>query len=210
MSFDYKRSIPQYILTLIVAVFLIEYALPEGPLTVVRNELTLWLTIIASFTFFLAGFTLVMRYLREVTGAQQGTGTMYAIEFFVIFVAYLGVALATGGIGGESYTWLYTNIHGNLAQAVWVFYVFLEPWAAYKAFQLRSKEAIILAITGLTYILYLAPSIPAVVPAIGTFADWIVNVPAKGGARGAIITMGVGALLLSLRMLVGKEKGIVD
>jgi len=135
---------------------------------------------------------------------------MYAIEFFVIFVVYIGIALFSGGIGGESYKWLYTTIHGNLSQAVWVLYVFLEPWAAYKAFQLRSKEAIILAVTGLTYILYLAPSIPAVVPAIGTFADWIINVPAKGGARGAIITMAVGALLLAFRMMTGTEKGIVD
>jgi hypothetical protein len=210
MSFDYKRNIPQYLLTAIVAVFLIEYALPEGPLTIVKNELSLWLTIIASFTFFIAAITLVIRYARSLTGAREGTGMMYAIEFFVIFVAYIGVALLMGGVSGDSYKWLYTNIHGNLSQAVWVFYVFLEPWAAYKAFQMRSKEAIILAITGLTYILYLAPSIPAVVPAIGTFADWIVNVPASGGARGAIITMGVGALLLSLRMLSGKEKGIVD
>ena len=210
MSFDYKRSVPQILLTLIVAVFLIEYALPEGPLTVVKNELALWLTIIASFTFFIAAITLVIRYARDITGAKQGSGMLYAIEFFVIFVAYIGVALVTGGVGGDSYKWLYTNIHGNLSQAVWVFYVFLEPWAAYKAFQLRSKESIILAITGLTYILYLAPSIPAVVPAIGTLADWIVNVPASGGSRGAIITMGVGALLLSLRMLAGKEKGIVD
>jgi hypothetical protein len=210
MSFDYKRSVPQYLLTLIVAVFLIEYALPEGPLTIVKNELALWLTIIASFTFFIAAVTLVIRYARDLTGAKEGSGMLYAIEFFVIFVAYIGIAFATGGISGDSYTWLYTNIHGNLSQAVWVFYVFLEPWAAYKAFQLRSKEAIILAITGLTYILYLAPSIPAVVPFIGDFANWIVNVPAKGGARGAIITMGVGALLLSLRMLTGKEKGIVD
>ncbi len=210
MSFDYKRNIPQYLLTLIVAVFLIEYALPEGPLTVVRNELTLWLTIIASFTFFIAAITLVLRYARNLTGVKDGSIMLYAIEFFVIFVAYLGIALATGGIGGDSYKWLYTNVHGNLSQAVWVLYVFLEPWAAYKAFQLRSKESIILAVTGLTYILYLAPSIPAVVPAIGDFANWIVNVPAKGGARGAIITMGVGALLLSLRMLTGKERGIVD
>jgi hypothetical protein len=210
MSFDYKRSIPQYLLTLIVAVFLIEYALPEGPLTVVRNELTLWLTIIASFTFFIAAVTLIIRYARDLTGAKKGSGMLYAIEFFVVFIAYIGVALVTGGIGGDSYKWLYTTIHGNLSQAVWVFYVFLEPWAAYKAFQLRSKESIILAVTGLAYVLYLAPTIPAVVPALGTFADWIVNVPAKGGARGAIITMGVGALLLSLRMLTGRERGIVD
>ncbi len=210
MSFDYKRKIPKYLLTLILAVFLIEYALPEGPLTVVMNELTLWLTIIASFTFFLAAATLVLRYAKNLTGAKDGTVMLYAIEFFVIFVVYIGVALASGGISGDSYKWLYTTIHGNLSQAVWVLYVFLEPWAAYKAFQMRSKEAIILAITGLTYILYLAPSIPAVVPAIGTFAEWIVNVPARGGARGAIITMGVGALLLALRMLTGKERGIVD
>ena len=210
MSFDYKRKVPQYLLTIIVAVFLIEYALPEGPLTFVKNELTLWLTIIASFTFFVAAITLIVRYSRELTGAKQGSGMMYAIEFFAVFVIYIGVALLTGGVSGDSYKWLMNTIYGNLAQAVWVFYVFLEPWAAYKAFQMRSKESIILAVTGLTYLLTLAPSMPAMVPLIGDFKQWIVNVPGKGGMRGAIITMGVGALLLSLRMLTGKEKGIVD
>jgi len=210
MSFDYKRKVPQYLLTLIIAVFLIEFAIPEGPLTWVKNELTLWLTLIASFTFFIAAITLVIRYTKELIAGKDKPRMLYAILFFVVFVIYIGVALLIGGIGGDSYKWLYTNIHGNLSQAVWVLYVFLEPWAAYKAFQLRSKEAMILAITGLTYILYLAPSIPTIVPPIGTFADWIVNVPAKGGARGAIITMGVGALLLALRMMTGKEKGILD
>jgi len=210
MSFDYKRKVPQYLLTLIIAVFIIEFALPEGPLTWVKNELTLWLTLIASFTFFIAAITLVIRYTKELTVTKDTPRMLYAICFFVTFVIYIGVALLTDGIAGDRYKWLYTNIHGNLSQAVWVLYVFLEPWAAYKAFQLRSKEAIILAITGGTYILYLAPSIPASIPVIGTFADWIVNVPAKGGARGAIITMGVGALLLALRMMTGKEKGILD
>lgn len=210
MSIDYRRRIPQYLLTLIIAIFIIEYALPEGPLTIVKNELTLWLTIIASFTFFIAAITLVFRYGRNLVRTQDGSLRFYAVEFFVIFIVYLGVAIFMGGIGGDNYQWLYTTIHGNLSQAVWVLYVFLEPWAAYKAFQLRSKEAIILAVTGLSYILFLAPSIPAVVPSLGFFADWIVNVPAKGGARGAIITMGVGALLLALRMLTGKERGIVD
>jgi hypothetical protein len=209
MSMNYKRKLPQYLLSLIVAIFLIEFALPEGPLTGIKNELTLWLTIVASFTFFIAGITLVARYGRDIQKSDTSI-RLYAIEFFVVFIAYLGVAIFSGGIGGDNYKWLYTNLHGNLSQAVWVLYVFLEPWAAYKAFQVRSIESIILAITGLTYILYLAPSIPAVVPSIGSFADWIVMVPARAGARGAIITMGVGALLMALRMLAGKERGIVD
>lgn len=196
-------------LTIILAVFLIEFALPEGPLTGIKNELTLWLTIVASFTFFIAGVTLITRYGKDIMKSDTSI-RLYAIEFFVIFLAYLGIATFSGGIGGANYKWLYTNLHGNLNQAVWVLYVFLEPWAAYKAFQVRSIESIILAITGLTYILYLAPSIPAVVPFIGSFADWIVMVPARAGARGAIITMGVGALLMALRMLAGKERGIVD
>jgi len=209
MSTNYKRQLPQYLLTIIVAVFLIEFALPVGPLTGIKNELTLWLTIVASFTFFIAGITLITRYGKDIMKSDTSI-RLYAVEFFVIFLAYLGIATLSGGIGGANYKWLYTNLHGNLNQAVWVLYVFLEPWAAYKAFQVRSIESIILAITGIIYILYLAPSIPAVVPFIGSFADWIVMVPARAGARGAIITMGIGALLMALRMLAGKERGVVD
>jgi hypothetical protein len=206
---NYKRQLPQYMLTIIVAIFLIEFALPEGLLSGIKNELTLWLTIVASFTFFVAGITLITRYGKDIMKSDTSV-RLYAVEFFVVFAAYFGLAIFSGGIAGDSYKWLYTNLHGNLSQAVWVLYVFLEPWAAYKAFQVRSIESIILAVTGLTYILYLAPSIPAVVPAIGSFAEWIVMVPARAGARGAIITMGVGALLMALRMLAGKERGIVE
>jgi len=209
MTMNYKRQLPQYMLTIIVAIFLIEFALPEGLLSGIKNELTLWLTIVASFTFFVAGITLITRYGKDIMKSDTSV-RLYAVEFFVVFAAYFGLAIFSGGIAGDSYKWLYTNLHGNLSQAVWVLYVFLEPWAAYKAFQVRSIESIILAVTGLTYILYLAPSIPAVVPAIGSFAEWIVMVPARAGARGAIITMGVGALLMALRMLAGKERGIVE
>jgi len=209
MTMNYKRQLPQYMLTIIVAIFLIEFALPEGLLSGIKNELTLWLTIVASFTFFIASITLITRYGKDILKTDNSV-RLYAIEFFVVFAAYFGLALFSGGIAGDSYKWLYTNLHGNLSQAVWVLYVFLEPWAAYKAFQVRSIESIILAVTGITYILYLAPSIPAVVPAIGSFAEWIVMVPARAGARGAIITMGVGALLMALRMLAGKERGIVE
>jgi hypothetical protein len=115
-----------------------------------------------------------------------------------------------GGIGGSAYAGFYTFLQGNLTQATWVLMVFLEPWAAYKAFQIRSPEALILAITGLVYILYSAPTIPAAFPIVGDFANWIINVPSKGGIRGATIAMGVGALLLALRMLTAREKGITD
>ena len=103
MSIDYRRRIPQYLLTLIIAIFIIEYALPEGPLTIVKNELTLWLTIIASFTFFIAAITLVFRYGRNLVRTQDGSLRFYAVEFFVIFIVYLGVAIFMGGIGGDNY-----------------------------------------------------------------------------------------------------------
>ena len=211
MSFNYKKTGPQIILTVIIAIFIIEYALPQGPMTNVKNELSLWLTIVAAFTFFVAGITLLVKYSRGLIKMKNfGSTQFYAIEFLIVFFAYIIVAMATGGVGGSSYSGLYIFLQGNLTQGAWVLMVFLEPWAAYKAFQLRSREAIILAITGLTYILFSAPTIPAAFPAVGTFAEWIVNVPSRGGIRGATIAMGVGAILLALRMLTGKEKGITD
>ena len=210
MSF-YKKTGPQIILTVIIAIFIIEYALPQGPMINVKNELSLWLTIVAAFTFFVAGITVLIKYSRDLIKMKNfGGPQFYAIEFMVVFFAYIIVAIAMGGVGSSSYTGFYQFLQGNLTQAAWVLMVFLEPWAAYKAFQLRSREAVILAVTGLTYILFSAPTIPAAVPFVGTFAEWIVNVPSRGGIRGATIAMGVGAILLALRMLTAKEKGITD
>jgi hypothetical protein len=211
MSFNFKRTGPQIVLTIIIAIFIIEYVLPQGPMTIVKNELSLWLTIVASFTFFVAGITVFLKYLRDIIKTKNfGSTQFYAIEFMVVFFAYIILALASGGVGSSNYTGFYQFLQGNLTQAAWVLMVFLEPWAAYKAFQLRSWEAFILAVTGLTYILYSAPTIPAAFPSLGAFAEWIVNVPSKGGIRGATIAMAVGAILLALRMLTAKEKGIVE
>jgi hypothetical protein len=211
MSFNFRKTGPQIMLTLVIAIFIFEYALPQGPLNGVKNELSLWLTIVAGFTFFVAGITVLLKYSRDLVKMKNfGSTQFYAVEFLVVFFAYIIVALAMGGVGGSTYSRFYTFLQGNLTQAAWVLMVFLEPWAAYKAFQIRSPEALILAITGLTYILFLAPTIPAAFPVVGDFASWIVNVPSKGGIRGATIAMGVGAILLALRMLTAKEKGITD
>ena len=211
MSFDVKRSGPQALLTIVIAIFLLEWVLPEGALTLVKNELTTWLIIVASFTFIVAGITLIVRYARDFIRKRESTWTLfYAVVFFAVFFLYIGVAVVTGGISGDNYTFLFQTVHGSLTQAAWVLMAFLEPWAAYQAFRLRTIESVILAITGFTYILYLAPTIPVMIPGLAAFADWIVTNPAKAGIRGATIAMAVGAMLMALRMLTGKERGIVD
>ena len=211
MSFNYKSLVPQILLSAIIIMVLLEYVLPVGPLAAVKNELTLWLTLIGSFTFFVAGTTLVLKYSRDLIRTRKLSSVhFYAIEFFVVFLSYIGISFLTGGPSGKSYTYLYTNLQGQLMQAGWVIMAFLEPWAAYKAFQFRSIEAIILAITGFTYLLFNAPSISAAIPIIGTFANWIINVPSLAGTRGATIALAVGAILLALRMLTGKERGLTD
>jgi hypothetical protein len=211
MSVNYKTLIPQILLSACILIVLVEYILPAGPLTAVKNELTLWLTLIGSFTFFIAGTTLVLKYSRDLIRTKKLSSVhFYAIEFLVVLFTYIGIALLTGGPSGKSYTYLYTNLQGQLMQAGWVIMAFLEPWAAYKAFQVRSLEALILAITGFTYLLFNAPSVSAAFPIIGTFANWIINVPSLAGTRGATIALAVGTILLALRMLSGKERGLTE
>ena len=211
MSINYKSLIPQILLSAIMLLVLFEYILPPGPLTTVKTELTLWLTLIGSFTFFIAGTTLVLKYSRDLIRTKKLSSVhFYAIEFLIVFFSYIGVSFLTGGPSGKTYTSLYTNLQGQLTQAGWVIMAFLEPWAAYKAFQLRSVEALILAITGFTYLLFSAPSISAAFPIIGTFANWIINVPSLAGTRGATIALAVGTILLALRMLTARERGLTD
>lgn len=209
MSVTVRRTIPLAIVSFALGVYLAEWALPKGPLTNVTSELSVWMSVVSIFTTFVATTTLVAYYARNLN-PKKGWDFVWSIQFFAFFILYIVVATVTGGTTSAIYSYLYTGINGNIGQGKWIMFCFLEPWAAYVAFRVRSLETIVLALTGFLYLLYLAPTIPAAIPSLGPIAEWIIGVPSVAGARAGTITMGIGAAIMALRYLFGREKGLVE
>jgi hypothetical protein len=54
-----------------------------------------------------------------------------------------------------------------------------------------------------------APMLEALIPSITPMAQWILNVPNVGGARGYAIAATVGSIALYVRVLLGRELGMI-
>ena len=67
----YQRQIPVYIVSLIAGIFIVEYFISYSPLTVVKSELTLWSTVIYSFSLLYGFVVLIMGQVRTLARVRE-------------------------------------------------------------------------------------------------------------------------------------------
>ena len=104
-----------------------------------------------------------------------------------------------------SYTYIYQVLHG----AVYGLTGFYITSSIFKSYRARSNEAIILIITGVILLLKNAPVGELILgKGIITLGDWLMAVPNTAGNYAILIGFGIGTVLLSLRIILGLEKGV--
>ena len=103
-----------------------------------------------------------------------------------------------------NYTYIYQVLHG----AVYGLTGFYITSSIFKSYRARSNEAVILLIAGVILLLKNAPVGELILgKGIVTLGDWLMAVPNTAGNYATLIGFGIGTVLLSLRIILGLEKG---
>jgi hypothetical protein len=127
-----------------------------------------------------------------------------------IMLVTLCVFILTGvvlGSADSSYIYMFQNIIVPLDSTMFSLTGFFMASAAYRAFRVRSKEALVLLVAAVLVMLGQAPVGEAFWSGFPTIAQWIMDVPNTAGVRALIIGIAIGMLSLTIRMLTGHEKG---
>lgn len=214
MSREIKRTIPLALIMGLTALFLIEYfaAAEFKAIHDVKGELTRWGTIVSGFMLVFGVVVLLRHHFLQIAVRKVNwKDKLYSGVFFITFLGFLGMGFATPArVSGADYQWIYQNMYRPTGTAITALCFFWCIYGGYRTFTVRSWESAAIGLGAVIYMLRLLPVGPYFIPPIEPFGDWLLSTINVGGTRGGTIAVGLGALVLGLRTLIGKETGMLE
>ena len=184
---------------------LLGYLLPLPLLVSVRDELVRWDVIVSAFAFILGFFNLLRVHSRR---ARKSGGLYSAV---LILAALVSLTVTTGALLvpllrflGD---WWFRHVLSPLQATVAGLVAFVLAVAAFRLLR-HPREAGVLVFLGAALIVLLG-TLPLIVPGgdwLMNLRMWWMNVPAMAGMRGLLIGVGLGVLLVGLRVLTGTDR----
>lgn len=168
------------------------------------SELQLWRSAAGSWTLFVGIITIFSRYIRTVLKREKyWQYQVYAMALMVVW-SIMGVS---AGLYSDLYQTAYMSTKITLHIAILGQLIFFMVSGAYRVFRIKTMRTLLYAFFTLTMVVINAPWMLAVFPQVDKLSYWLLNNMAMSGERTLAITGGIGGAVLSIRILLGIEKG---
>lgn len=198
-----KRIFPTSIAIGTGILVLLGYLFPS--LAVVRDELVHWAVIVAAFAFILGFFNLLRVHLER----SRKPGGIHSV--MLILAALVSLGLTTTALlipslrflGDWWFRYILSPLQATLAGLV----AFVLAVALFRLVRRRREVGVLFFLT--TAIIVLLGTLPVSLPfgdRLTTLRSWWMNIPAMAGMRGLLIGVGLGTLLIGLRILIGADR----
>jgi|UniRef100_A0A7C6EBZ6 hypothetical protein len=230
-----KRQVPLVITFLTGVLLVITFFIPHEPLGSLEQRFLIWYTIVAGFTYLLGLDSLVRYHLLKVRDKKPGWVYSIILIFGLAVTLVLGfyswAKFKSPFTLGCPFMYLYTYIIIPLQATMFAILAFFIASAAYRAFRARTFEATLLLIAAglvmlgrvplgswlwreIAYLIGLIPGVNGV--ELGKFElfarinDWIMDVPQTAAKRGIFIGTYLGAIAMSIRIILGIERTYIS
>lgn len=208
----YQRQIPIFLVAVIAGIFLVEYfVVPIKELTAVKNELLAWSVNMSAFALIFGQFMLIARYGRILRARSDRRRILESVVFFGSF-AVLGILglVDPKNVSGDLFNLWYSAIIVQFAFGLGNSQWPVQVNAVFRMFKVTSPETLVIVSVYVITLLRFLSVFTANVPAINPVFDWIVAIPHSAANRAALIGAGVGAIVVGMRALIGKEPGLME
>lgn len=209
MSVVWRRTVPLY-LTLILALIIIGRSFIIDPTVKgAASQVLKWASLVRAISVGIGFVSILVFHVPKIKDLAnepvpyQWVYSLTAVVSMLIF-AVVGVTL---GVRSSEYLWLYNTWYrpvAGLSTAVSSFFVLS---AMYRSFRVRNIEALALVGPALLILLYEAPIGTFLLPGMGPVADYIFRYISSAAFRGFIAAAAFGTMILSLRTIIGRERG---
>lgn len=208
MSVLVRRTIPMAI-AFICAIFVIsDLYLTITPIKMVSLELQFDATMLAAFLISVGCVGLIIKNIRDISKRKPGLW-YFSIWLIFLFSVFMVVGLRYTQ-SSELYQWIYSTFDDPIIATDYGLCGFFIIICVYRTFRLRSVEGSLLIITATITLLYSAPIGVMIFPPSNPIGDYITNTVAVGANRAFTLVSSIGALMFSIRALLGSEKTIVQ
>lgn len=208
MSQIKRREVAYAIMFFVGFLMVVEYFFPGIPgAHTLATDIQSWVEVIAAGALILGTLALLQMKFRSIVGRKKNWQLdLWLIAVFAITVMLYG--LSSGDVTMEPYASWFSATFSPLDQAQYAILGFMVMYGAYRVFRIRTVESLIMVVVMVVILLTMVPVGEVVSPSIPAFGFWIMDVPGLGATRGYEITAALGAIVLSLRIIMGFEKRI--
>ncbi len=201
-SFFKSRSAQMAVLVVSFLLVFIPYFIPWGPLDWFSGKLMTIAAVTNAFTVVIAVYSQFRRSGRFIREKRRGW------VFHIYLLALLAIMTLSGILLGQhvgAYEWLLLAVVTPLSSVIYGILAFYMASAGARAFRARSPQAALLLIAGFIVLLYQAPLTGAIFPGIEGAATYLTDTFGMSVSRMFSISVSIGAIVLGVRMLTGKE-----
>jgi hypothetical protein len=227
-----KRTVPLVIVFLTAVVLIVAFFIPHRPFGDLESRFLNWYAIVAGFTLLLGLDSLTRHHLTQVWRRRPGWPysllLVLSLTATVVLGLYSWFKYQTPFDLRAPFMWLYTFMIIPLQSTMFASLAFFIFSAAYRAFRIRNFAATLLLVAaclvmignvplGGTIWRAIASLVHAVVPgmdlarlmqveAFAAIKDWLMSIPQAAASRGINIGLTLGAIAMSLRIILGIER----
>lgn len=205
---DYKRDIPLAITFLVGVIAIGDYYTGIDAVTQTFNVIKNWGIVLQGFALGLGAVNLFRVHGKRISTRKEGTDWYFSAWLLLMLAVHIVLGLVTGQYEqGEAYSWLYNAIYLPLGSTMYSSLAFYMAYGAYKVLRARNFDAALLFITAVLVIIGNTPMFPAIYPGFFHMREWIFGPIVSGAYRGVRIGIGIGAVVLGIKTLIGMETG---
>lgn len=205
-----RRTVP-IVITFLTGVFLVvSFFVPHEPFGALEQRLLVWFAIVSGFTMLLGVDSLIRSHVRKVARAREGWWHSVALLVGLAVTVVVGV-LGFVRFGSpfhirSPFMFLYTYSIVPLQGTMFALLAFFIASASYRAFRARNWIATLLLVSAVIVMLGRVPIGAAISQFFPAAQGWIMDVPQLAAKRGIQIGAALGAVSMSLRIILGIER----
>jgi hypothetical protein len=181
----------------------------RGALADLGGTLAQWVAVLVGFALLVGLANLVKVHIGRALSRQEGWP--YSLIVVASALTVLGLGLVGGSPGTETVAWVFRWVYQPLGAAVFSLLAFFLTTAFFRALRLGGREAVVMLVIALVVVLGQAPfAAAAPLDILVSINDWIQSYPALAGIRAILIGVSLGAVGVSVRVLLGLDRPYME
>jgi len=202
-----KREVP-LIISRVAGIFvLIGFFIPHPLIRTGYDKIQQWVIIVVAFTYVLGMANLMRLNLDQIQRRSKDWPYKVALVLGCVGTMAVGFMEGTHYLDdGTKFSWIYNNLYSAMSATMFSLLAFFIASAAFRAFRVRTVEALLLAVAAFILMLGRVPIGNMIHPLIPQAADWLMEVPQNAAKRGIIMGAALGVMATGFRIILGIER----
>ncbi|MEI6776696.1 MAG: hypothetical protein WCK70_07325 [Chloroflexales bacterium] len=215
---DLKRAFAILIAGVSGLIVLLDFAGSGAVVAIVARTLVQWAALITALALLMGCMSVAVAHIQRIRHRSPDWGYSFVLLAGMILVIVFGIffplpsttgIVLPGSLAEQPIHALFNAVYVPLSSSLLALLAFFSLSAALRALGRRSVDATVIVIVAVVVLLSQLPPISAL-PGVGVTIQWVNNYVALAGARGLLIGAAIGALVASVRVLLGFDLPYLD